>query len=404
MKPRSLQKNRQAVSMMYDAVLFIVMVSLSGVVLIPALQSDVIIESSVGKHREETVDETLLMLLTSRMDSFGYTLAGSQIEDLTNIDVDYDGSDQDLIQTLVKTFLGREQWHKTYADLCVENLVCQLNVFGTRINVFTEDFDESIREEVIKVLREHLSDKYEFNLTLKWHPIMGLDFGGDLEIGPKPPVMDTHVAETYVALPGTFFTEWLKDFEDYITQCIDDVLVWNNTDDGLKNQIKNLMKNIVENIILNGFMGNDGVLDKCIDYVFSPIENGIERIFGDSFALIVEPIETVIPYDLTDLLDGLFSDVIKHLTGLDVTDSDGDSVIDAGDSLDFLKTYVKDQVTGILDSLFDGYFESFASFIVNTMGTLLDIDQLKTDMIEFFKDHINVLRAEIMLTLWEVRG
>jgi len=57
---------------MYDAVLFIVMVSVSGVVLLPALHSDIAIESSVETHREAVVDEALNTFLVSRVDKFSY--------------------------------------------------------------------------------------------------------------------------------------------------------------------------------------------------------------------------------------------------------------------------------------------------------------------------------------------
>jgi len=50
-KKRKFVKNTYGVSVMYDAVLFIVMVSISGAVLLPALQSNIAIESSMQmKH------------------------------------------------------------------------------------------------------------------------------------------------------------------------------------------------------------------------------------------------------------------------------------------------------------------------------------------------------------------
>ena len=76
MKRMPFLKNRYAVSAMYDAVLFIVMVSLSGVVLLPALHSDIAIESSVETHQEAVVDEALNTFLVSRVDKFSYKVGG----------------------------------------------------------------------------------------------------------------------------------------------------------------------------------------------------------------------------------------------------------------------------------------------------------------------------------------
>ena len=44
---------------MYDAVLFVVMVSLSGVVLIPALQNDIAVESSINALENHGLDRCL---------------------------------------------------------------------------------------------------------------------------------------------------------------------------------------------------------------------------------------------------------------------------------------------------------------------------------------------------------
>jgi len=66
---------------MYNAVLFIVMVSLSGVVLLPALQSDIAIDTSIEKHREHVADEALNTFLVSRVDKFSYKMCGDIIDD-----------------------------------------------------------------------------------------------------------------------------------------------------------------------------------------------------------------------------------------------------------------------------------------------------------------------------------
>ena len=404
MKRRIFSRNSFAVTMMYDAILFVVMVSMSGAVLIPALQSDIAVEGSIEKHREEIVDEALLMLMTSRADDFGYTLAGSQIESLTGIDVDYSGDDLSLVDTAVKTFLGREQKHKTYADICVENLICQLNVFGTRINIFTEDFDEELVEEITTILNEYLGEKYQFNFVIRWRPILGLEFGGDLEIGPTPPDT-THVAKSYVTLPNTYFSDWFKAVEDYIIDQVNSVTSWANDSDSLKMQIKNLTFNLIENITINGFLGYDSLIGKTVDYVFKPIEEGIGKIFGESAGMILEPLETVCP-GVTEQLESFLIGSIGSLAGFDMVaaDADGDGDVNISEGLDSLKGYVVDEVSGMLGSLFDGYIESFASFIVDTLDIITQLDEFKENLVDFFKEHLNVLRAEMVLTIWEARG
>jgi len=81
MKHRKFVRNIYAISVMYDAVLFIVMVSISGAVLLPALQSNIAIETSVKTHREHVADEALNAFLVSRVDTFSYKVAGDIIDD-----------------------------------------------------------------------------------------------------------------------------------------------------------------------------------------------------------------------------------------------------------------------------------------------------------------------------------
>ena len=389
---------------MHDAVIFVVMVSLSGVVLIPALQSDTAVETSIQKHREELTDETLIMLMTSRSDDFGYTLAGQQIKEAANISIDYSNADSnDIIENLIKTFLGREQKHKTYSDLCVENLVSQLNVFGNRINIFTIDFDVKLKEELNKVLGEYLGEKYRFNLVTRWKPILGVDFGGSMEIGSTPPDT-THVAMTYASLPTTYFSDWSDVVDDYICETIDNVTSFaSDEDDALKDQIENLTKNLIEKIVLYGFKNESGIVEKSVDYVFSKVEGGIESIFGDSNKMLLDPLEKV-SSGITSKLTGKFFEIISLTTGLNITDQDSDGDIDCGDALDSLKGFVVDEVEGILRDVFDGYLNPFVDFIVETLDITSQINEFKQNIIDFIKDHINPLRAEFVLTIWEVRG
>ena len=387
---------------MHDAVLFAVMVSLSGVVLIPALQSDTAIDTSIQKHREELADETLLMLMTSRCDDFGYTLAGEQIEDLTNINVDYKGSNNNIIENLIKTFLGREQKHKTYSDLCVENLVCQLNVFDNRINIFTSSFDSNLKDELNEVLDEYLGEKYRFNLVTKWRPILGIDFGGSMEIGIAPPDT-THVARTYATLPSTYFSDWMDSIDDFIDDAVEDVSSFASDEGKLKMQLKNLTNDIIDKIVIHGFNGKSSIINKTIDYVFFPIENGIEKILGNSADMVLDPLEQVCPGVTNGLTDKII-EIVSTTIGLSVTDSDGDGSIGCSDAIDCLKGYVVHEVEGMLDGVFDGYLDSFVDFIVDTLDITSQIDELKQNITDFIKEHINPLRAEFVITIWEVRG
>lgn len=392
MKYRSLTKNNKAISMMFDAIFFVVLVSLSGAVLLPALQGDIAINSSVDKHREEIVDESLLMVITSRDDRFEYTFAGTQINSILG-GLNDDGS---IIHSIIDTVLGREMHHKTYGDLLSESLASQLKFFDYRINIFTEDYDEQLKNEITNLLEDHLGDKYDFNLTVKWHPIMGLPFGGDVYIGDEPPD-NTHVAKSYLSMPDTVFSNWWKTIESYIQDEIN-AIVYNSTT--FNDVLKSLLNTLINNTLFDGFNDPatgeivfDSILNVSIDYVFYKIHS----VFDETIGMITESVGNF-GIDFDNELYGLLIGNIKDIPGVGGI---GDTVNGA---IDDLKNHVSEYSKDFLHGILDGYINCFVEGVVNSINSVVDLDLLNQQIIDFFTKHVNVLRSDIKLTIWEVRG
>jgi len=186
---RPFLKNKKATSIMYDAVLFVVMVSLSGVILVPALQNNISVESSIKKHQEHTADETLNTLLVSRADKFEYNLLDSLLNSLVgNI---FEGND--IYESISDWLLGHEQLHKTYANLIAENLGCQFSLLSN-------DFDKELEKSIKNFLKDYLGDKYGFRFTAVWRPINNIKLG-EIEIGEPPDSQDCFVSQAYISMP-----------------------------------------------------------------------------------------------------------------------------------------------------------------------------------------------------------
>ena len=206
MRRKCFFKNTFAVSVMYDAVLFVVMVSLSGVVLIPALQNDIAVESSIKKHQEHTADEALNSLLVSRVDKFDYNLLGRAL----NYVVGDFFENNDIYNSLSSWLLGHEQLHKTYANLIADDLGCQFNlkistIASTSFNLFTGELDSNLRDNIDSFLSEYLGDKYGFKFTAVWYPVKEKisdgRLGGELIAGDEPPDEDCFVSQCFIVMP-----------------------------------------------------------------------------------------------------------------------------------------------------------------------------------------------------------
>ncbi|MCD6473757.1 MAG: hypothetical protein J7K47_02480, partial [Thermoplasmata archaeon] len=194
--------NRKGISAMHDAILFIVMVSLSGVILLPAFINNPITESEIERERSETADEALIVLLSVTPKEFNYTLAKETIDSVMNkAGINSQG---DLGKAIFNWLLGIKQYHKSYGELIAENLASQflLSLCGKdyRMNVLTQDFDKRLKENISRELNKILEKRYKYNFTAKWEPIIGLPFGGEICVGTSPPET-AYVSKTFVTMP-----------------------------------------------------------------------------------------------------------------------------------------------------------------------------------------------------------
>jgi len=425
---RSLRRDCFGISVMYDAVFFAVLVSLSGAILLPAMHQDIAIESQVATHREKVVDEALLAIMNSRADENEYRFAGSQIEDFfAGIGQDSLLDDDQIIGTLVTSMLGKEQLHKTYADLLAENLASQLQVFTFRMNMFTDEYDQYLKQGITSVLNSTLGERYQYNLTATWHPIEGVPFGGEFYVGQHPPQKDTHVAQAYITMPESFLTQWLGTAEEFIQEAVlDNLSSCTGGEDEVHALLWDVMNQTIYGILFDGFsyLGlQQGLINTTVDVVFGKIQTSLGNVSSLSFDRLFDDVLGKIDLGsgmlgtmLSDFLDEIITNIINEVistviaelslpgfTGFD--DLNGDSEIDMTDILLTLKLYVVQWIREFISPLLDTYILQFVDFVMGYFSIVSDfIDTAVEQTQMFFRDHINVLRGRMTLTVWEVRG
>lgn len=442
MRRRPFRNNQQGISVMYDAVLFIVMVSLSGVILLPALQSDIAIESSIDKKREHIVDEALNTLLVSRVDEFSYTIAGDIINGAATESGLTDTSDQGPYGNMLQWLLGHEQRHKTYANLITEDLGCQfrmpITLLGTnRFNIFTGEFDIKLKNEITKHLDEYLGDKYAYNFTAIWHPVKGIPLGGDIYIGPTPPQQDIHVAKTNIMMPYkpqiyvggkeiVFSRYWFEknvlektpiaqDLWFVINQYKRGNPPYNDPDYATVSLRENLTELIYGFLIygIDDSSGNQlfpGIVNATLCYAFNKTRTALNRVeekavnavmgegmssvdgmFGDIDA------DTAAPKSpLSFIFDKIKEEIKKQIDNMisSVTGS-----IEEG--MDELEKIIKDNVMNMVQQFIEPYIEETMDYIFDRIS-VITLDRMYEELMEFLFGRISFNRAEVALTIWEV--
>jgi hypothetical protein len=421
---------------MYDAILFIVMVSLSGVVLLPALQSNVAVKTSVDVHREHVADEALGTFLATRVDRFSYTVCGDIIDDVAG-DIGIDNSSNGLYGSITEWLIGREQVHKTYASLLSENLACQFkmpfSVLGSsRINIFTGDYDRQLKNNISNFLSLYLGDKYRFNLSAKWHPIKGVGFGGEIFVGERPPTVNSHVARSFITMPYSpkmnlpgvgevilskyWFEDLFKDFIhdipwlENITILIDKYASF--TKEELKNRLSENLSVLAEGVLCNGFKNEagstlfPGILNITLQYGFGKIRTMVQNLTEDSITNALGESLGMID-SFFGGLGGADNPLVKSIQE-EITNTIIESLglpIDTllTDALDDLENQTRNFTINVVHNILNPYIDSFAESIVDKIyiGQLVDIIKSIPD---WLFDRISISKGEVTLTIWEARG
>jgi hypothetical protein len=442
MRPRDFLRNRYGVSLLYDAVLFLVMVSLAGIVLLPALRSNIAVETSVESHREHTVDEALQTYLVSRADAFEYRFCGDLI-DAAAERIGIENTSNGLYHTLSQWIVGHEQHHATYATLLAEDLGCQFHlpfmVLGIdRLNILTTDFDQQLKGETDRFFSKVFHDKYEYNLTAWWHPITGIRMGGEFYVGQHPPLTDKYVTNHRCIMPyspavrignytiiltkywlthqffsnETGFGESTIPSLGNITKVCNMYIAKQPPFDVRENATRSVQENL--SALTDGFLVSGvtnvsnntifpGILNLTLTYGFEKIKNltgrwfedALNNTFGDAIkdvdrflmglnGTLINPVSAAILQELNTTLHTLLNN----------------SSLSLDDAFDTCERMIKENATVLLHALLLPYIESFVRGLFDVIDT---VDDLAEMLINWLFDRISLDTAEVTLTIWTVR-
>ena len=451
MKQRKFVRNTYGISVMYDAVFFIVMISISGAILLPALQSNIAIESSVETHREHVADEALNTFLVSRIDKFSYKVGGDIIDDVAG-SIGIDNSSDGIYGSITNWLLAREQLHKTHANLIAENLGCQfrlpLTLLGTnRFNFLTGDFDRQLKNETKEFFSSYFGDKYAYNLTAQWHPIKGVDFGGELAIGPRPPDQNCHVAQSVIMMPYSphvsiggieieFTRHWIETtlFGDIIgkiplfenlSSVLENFTYGNPPFDTLENATnasKEYVTGLVHGFLIDGIQNETnatvfpGVVNATVTYMFNKTKSAVngfvedkvndfmgesmgsaDRVFAGLNSSVTSPIAEWISEEINKTIQSALNTTLGSVN----------------DAIDALEASIKDNASKLIHQFIDPYIEMFIDAIFDFIIDLVEelgnpdfsdiLDYVKEELSIWLTERISINKAEVYLTIWAVR-
>ena len=433
-KPRSVINDKKAISVIYDTLLFLIFVSIAGVMLLPAFIPSNLVSSQEYKIYDMDTEATLHLLMVSTCDEFNYTIAKEIIDPFAETIGINTSHQSGIYHNMIQWTLGKQQQHKTFGEHISELLYCMIEFpisenDSLHLNMLTYDYEIQLRNHLSSYLDENIADKYEYHLVASWRPIKNIAFGGQLEMGLTPPsVVDTSVStqlitmpflpmitlnDTTIILSEHWISTMIQSKLDSIDLCTNLTII----SEGLQ-QVTNLSEEAyyhnaqVEN--LSSFCFDvlfDGISDtnntKIIPGILSLIVTGYLNDFSKTIEDMGQQyIENTTGYAYSALdnfflqsdpsLDTYFTSYIKNII-CDTIISTINSSIEMQNLTYHIKQIILSSMKALLQPILTPMISSFFSSVMFDGDCMSVINEL----ISLLFSQLSLTQATVTLTIWE---
>ncbi|WP_410508961.1 hypothetical protein RSJ42_01405 [Methanosarcina hadiensis] len=204
-------------STVFDALFLLVLISLSGVILMPSLQAEGQY-AAAGYMASSELDIYLLeSLLSCKLEDFEYEISPLSV---VNVPV----PENSVVENPVHTLFGKEQKHRTFADLTAEYLAISLRLqedgHSISLNPLSKDYSEQASETIAVYLDRKAAGRFSYRYEAYWYPLEAFPMGSELIIGEEPPA-DAIRQSTKLSMPLYAGTP----SRDPILACVNDSLL-----------------------------------------------------------------------------------------------------------------------------------------------------------------------------------
>jgi len=183
---RQMISDRSAISSTIDVMVFLLMISLSAVVLMPVMLSSGHNEAlqDVAAYRYD--GQLLQSLLDSRVEGFEYTIMPSAFTATIIIPAE---STMHLYK--YNNIFAKEHTSRTFADLIAEGMLFSLRTEANGKYYYLHSFSAGYSQAIENALEEHLNrrigGRYNYKLEANWQPVPGCGPSGQISVGAVPP-------------------------------------------------------------------------------------------------------------------------------------------------------------------------------------------------------------------------
>jgi hypothetical protein len=306
------------------------------------------------------------------------------------------------------------------------------------LNLFTSAFDGQLRNDTAQFFSQQLGEKYAFNLTAWWHPIRGIDFGGDFSVGVPPPQTDTYVAHRILSMPYSpvfrignrtvvlmkyTLAHQLFDGDPMfgrssvpavanITCILENYTAGYPPYDRRENASRGVRENLsalVYGFLLQGVVNATqvtvfpGILNMTLSFGFEKIrhltEQLLDTIINGSFGAVVQRFDALFS-GLNASVDQMLSSVLFEEFNTTFQSLMNGSFGSFDASFTACEAVISEQIQGLLKNYFDPFLNDCVECLLDSIDM---ITEFASRLVDWLFDCISVATAEVTLTLWVVR-
>ncbi|WP_135388955.1 DUF7284 family protein [Methanolobus halotolerans] len=387
--------DESAFSSNLDSIFFLILISISAVILMPALMAEEQYKSAGYVSTQDINTHILSSLLSSRADEFEYMFEPSEIAGY-NLTLP-EGS---MSNNAEKTLYGREQKHRTFADIIAEDLVLGITLEKNGSNVYLNPMARvhsvSTEEAIESYLDAMIGKRYQYRFEAHWKLVSGYHLGSEIEIGDTPPV-NSFKQSAKLSLPPGYSPsreEFFKSMNNSVLlAAITSPDTQKELNDGYNKSIDTASRGAAEAITtiifpaeylqtLNttdmslkseqlSLISSPDSINSCNPEILIALHN-TKYIANDVFGL-----ETIVPLD-------------SESVSLDLIDTIEDNMIDT--NKDEISAYLKEDMSGEIDQT--------VLNIMNATDNKTRIS-LHEEQMESIYRRVNQGGADIILFLWQ---
>ncbi|KGK99407.1 hypothetical protein LI82_05270 [Methanococcoides methylutens] len=184
MPKTKLIEDQRAFSSTADALFFLVLISIATVIIMPSIMAERQYDAAAYTATQDFDTHLLSSVLNSNIDEFEYEITPLAITGITL-------PENTIINDPINTIFGRQQHHRTFADMIAEDMILTLSIEAngtTRyINPIAQEHKEQTSTAIASYLDKRIGGRYNYHLEANWEPVEDYPLKSSISVGMTPP-------------------------------------------------------------------------------------------------------------------------------------------------------------------------------------------------------------------------